>query len=395
MPEVQTAAQVLAARGSDINALLARQQYEQNVEQFRQQQIAQQQPSEQARIDAFSAAQIQRLRDLGITQLGSEARPAVEYLKQQGFSDAAINYAFQKYGPQFQVYGARSPGALYTKGGYEVVLPATGQKYLGTQEFLQSKIEAQPPVYKTEMGFFTTYAPKLKPVTEKAEVELPAGKSEILASPPTQEMPTIPQTETIWSFGPLKLQRTEGGLKKTEGMITWQDILFNPEYFKPIRFFVIPAKPIGTKQFTETFLAPAGTAGKVAGEFIPSTYFGAAATTAGAAIYPSLPSLARLGISGTTAYFGTKTALTPELPIEKRIAGGIAGGLGIIGTAIEATPYIRGVKSILSPEYKPVVKAEEGFKAIKLDETQIGLIPQGLLKGLELLQKFNCRQNRH
>lgn len=86
------------------------------------------------------------------------------------------------------------------------------------------------------------------------------------------------------------------------------------------------------------------------------------------------PKVLRIATGGYFGTAGTITAFNKSLLPEQRIAGAIVGGLGILGTAFETAPYIKGSLNYFSKDFKPVVTQPEGFSAIVGTEKPIGLI---------------------
>jgi len=117
-----------------------------------------------------------------------------------------------------------------------------------------------------------------------------------------------------------------------------------------------------------------GMPGKVFAELLPTTPAGVTLTVAGVGLYGKLPQIARIGAGTTLAVFEGKKVFDPSLPTEKRIAGGLVGGLGATGAVFEGLPFARGVIARFSPKYAPIKTAPEGFKAIKTKEFDVGLI---------------------
>lgn len=141
-----------------------------------------------------------------------------------------------------------------------------------------------------------------------------------------------------------------------------------------IGFFGTPA--FISLRDVKTKLQSRGTAGKVAGEFVPTTPLGVAGTVGLAGVYGTLPKVARIGLSGTFTAVGTQQALAKGLSKEQRIVGGIVAGLGATGTLAESLPYLRGATYSRSAGFKPIKTQPRGFKAVEVggEVSKIGLI---------------------
>lgn len=120
---------------------------------------------------------------------------------------------------------------------------------------------------------------------------------------------------------------------------------------------------------------PAGVAG-----LIPETRAGLVATTGALYVAPMLPKVIRIGTGVFFTAYGAKGALDVTKPTSERITSGIIGGTALVGTAFESIPYIKGLyaKTIgrFTGKYKPIKTQQELFKAVELQETRIGLIPE-------------------
>lgn len=116
--------------------------------------------------------------------------------------------------------------------------------------------------------------------------------------------------------------------------------------------------------------------GKVASELIPTTP--AEFILIGG--YSKLPKIARIGTATGVSALGVSGVITAPTK-EAKIASGIIAVGGATGSIFEATPYIRGLKAQtigrVTGEFSPIKTQTEGFKAIELKETKIGLIEPG------------------
>ena len=115
---------------------------------------------------------------------------------------------------------------------------------------------------------------------------------------------------------------------------------------------------------------------RVVAELIPRTTAGVLAIR----YFPKLPKAIQIPTTAVVTGLGVKGALDVSRTKEERIASGlIATGAGI-GTIFQVAPYARGLKAQtigrLTGKYKPIRVQPEGFKAIQLKETKIGLIPE-------------------
>lgn len=141
------------------------------------------------------------------------------------------------------------------------------------------------------------------------------------------------------------------------------------------------AKPTYTFQQIKTKLQSTNLFGKTVAEFIPTTPLGVASFAAIPYGFSKLPSVLRIGGGLTFGYLGTKTALTPTLKPEQRIAGGIIGGLGFTGAAIETYPYVSGFRKVTNPIKTTEILGKDvsvikGIKGTK-GKYDIALIPSG------------------
>ena len=145
----------------------------------------------------------------------------------------------------------------------------------------------------------------------------------------------------------------------------------------------LSTKPIVTfEKIKNLYSENLGLPGKVVGEFIPTTPLETTLFLAIPPTYSKLPTIARVGVSGYFGYTGIKTSLDKTQSSEKRIAGGIVGGLGVIGVSQEISPYIKGQAYKLFPDYKPVkeltTSSGQAYKGIKLSkDNNVALIPKG------------------
>lgn len=140
----------------------------------------------------------------------------------------------------------------------------------------------------------------------------------------------------------------------------------------------VPGQKLKEKGFTKTGIAVGGISG-----LVPETPGGLAVLTASAAIFPSLPKLARIGISGGIAAVEIPKAFDPSRTPEERVTSGIVGGLAGTGTLVETVSLVRGgiaqTAGRLKGTFKPVRVQPEGFRAIEGVEgiSRIGLIEKG------------------
>ena len=129
---------------------------------------------------------------------------------------------------------------------------------------------------------------------------------------------------------------------------------------------------------------------RVAAEFIPRT----TAEVLALRYFPKLPKAVQIPATGVITGLGVRGALDVSRTKEERIASGIIGIGAGVGTAVQVAPYARGLKAQtigrLTGQYKPTKVQLEGFKAIQLKETRIGLIPEkaplkiGITKDIKL-----------
>jgi len=118
---------------------------------------------------------------------------------------------------------------------------------------------------------------------------------------------------------------------------------------------------------------------QTAAEFIPTTPLDVVLTGAGVSLLKA-PVIVRVPVSSYVSYSGFKGVVNSDLTPQQRVASGIVGVTGGVGALFETIPYGRGIKNIASVKdvpYVPAVKQVEGFKAIELKETRVGLIPSG------------------
>ena len=113
--------------------------------------------------------------------------------------------------------------------------------------------------------------------------------------------------------------------------------------------------------------------------FVPDTAGGLAAISLGIPAYKALPPVAKFAASTYFGVTGTKAALDKDKTPEQRIAGGIIGGLGILGATYEGLPFVRGQIGKLYPSYRPAEVQPLGFRAIRATGTQkeIGFVLPG------------------
>ena len=123
---------------------------------------------------------------------------------------------------------------------------------------------------------------------------------------------------------------------------------------------------------------------KVGAELIPTTPLGVALTTGGYKIFTKIPASIQFLFSGYTAYEGGKTVMSKGLPIEQKIAGGLTGGLGIVGGVFTAYPYLKtGYHKYAETKDIPFVsikKQFEGYKAIEVPKTYYNVKPEIYVK---------------
>lgn len=124
---------------------------------------------------------------------------------------------------------------------------------------------------------------------------------------------------------------------------------------------------------------------RTASYLVPTTIAETSITLGSIGVYSVSSPVIKAGISGYTVYAGSKTAFNSGLSKEERIAGGIVGGLGALGTAYEVAPYAKGAIARFSPNYR-AVSTEGNVRIIRevprLNEAStfdIGLIPEGTL----------------
>jgi len=145
------------------------------------------------------------------------------------------------------------------------------------------------------------------------------------------------------------------GISSGEPIFTQVEIkqfLREPEVGKISREFItFGSQPLGisSKPAFKTSLTPS-----VFAELLPDTALGLATTLAIPPASKFLPSGVRILGSATFGYFGIKEALNSDATIQRRIAGGIIGTLGIAGVVSEVYPYISGTIARISPKYKPI-----------------------------------------
>ncbi|KKL71585.1 hypothetical protein LCGC14_2093450 [marine sediment metagenome] len=129
---------------------------------------------------------------------------------------------------------------------------------------------------------------------------------------------------------------------------------------------------------------------QVVAEFIPRT----TAEVVLLRFFPKLPKIVRVGVTGIVTGVGIAGAADVSRTKEERIASGIIGVGAGFGTVAQFAPYVRGLKAQtigrVTGKFKPTKVQPEGFKAVQLKETRIGLIPEkaplktGLTKEVKL-----------
>ncbi len=149
----------------------------------------------------------------------------------------------------------------------------------------------------------------------------------------------------------------------------------------PILSIAVPGTAGTTKGPTITeFKQIVSTTGDIPGGIVgivPETRLGLGLTTGFAGVYSGLPTLARIGVSGGIVGLETKNILSSDTTKQEKITSGIIAGLAGTGLAFETFPFARGIIAKFSPKYKGVVTQAEGFKAIEMKDTKIGLIEAG------------------
>jgi len=141
----------------------------------------------------------------------------------------------------------------------------------------------------------------------------------------------------------------------------------------------VPGRPLVTGGQVVGKLREGRLPSRVAAEIIDpiTTPEGLAIVGTVAGVAPSLPAVVRIPAGTAITGFQAKTALTPGLPPERRIAAGIIGAAVGVGTLIEAAPFARGVVARVSPRFRAVRTQPEGFRAVGTGQERIGLIQPG------------------
>lgn len=136
---------------------------------------------------------------------------------------------------------------------------------------------------------------------------------------------------------------------------------------------------IQTRGTTKSFVA--GEVVKGVSDLVPETLGGTLTLYGAARGVTALPTFYRGVVSGGLGTVGIMGVLSPETTIREKTTYGIIGGLGVTGFVYETTPYVRGVLTQtvgrIKGEYSPVKTQAEGFKAIELKDTRVGLILEG------------------
>lgn len=227
---------------------------------------------------------------------------------------------------------------------------ATGQALSSEQtalieNFQQIQKEFNVPVTKTEAFGFADITPtKSNVITEGISSEIFNQIGKVLGG-----------TTIISKYNPASLLTTPFNEKQTRDL-TLGDI----------------GNVYATEKFTSIYGIPEtrGIIGKGIQTIFPRTYGEAALFVAFPSAYSKLPVLGRATVSGYLAYTGGEGALNKDLSTEERVLAGATGALGAFGLFTESLPYLRGIKSRLSPNYFPVKEQVKGYEAIEIPKVQ-------------------------
>lgn len=171
------------------------------------------------------------------------------------------------------------------------------------------------------------------------------------------------------------------GIYSGKGTSTGQQLVYSEG--TPKSFFSFIQQPVIFKE-TRFGLQQRGMVGKVAAEFLPTSLLDVGLTIGTIGVFRFAPPIARVGLGVLGSGLGFYTATRKELPTEKRIAGGIIGGLGLTAIGLETYPYIKGAFSKVSLRYSPITTKEiGGYSNIKViskvmgkETFDIALIPE-------------------
>ncbi len=112
--------------------------------------------------------------------------------------------------------------------------------------------------------------------------------------------------------------------------------------------------PITSREFADFSRERGGLTGKVFAEFIPTTPGGVAIAGGIATAFVLAPPVAQIGGQLLFGGLGVRQAFDVEAPLEKRIAGGILGGISFAGAGTQALPFIKGGFARLSTKFRGI-----------------------------------------